>query len=62
MAKDVKDWMHTSISIPVGAKKSAESVLEKFLGYNLIAPSYVSSLKYKHLDLLIEGDLHFRGI
>jgi hypothetical protein len=30
MAKDVKDWMHASISIPVGAKESAESVLEKF--------------------------------
>jgi hypothetical protein len=62
MAKDVKDWIHTSISIPVGANKLAESVLKKFLVYNLIAPSYVSSLKYKHPELLNEGDLHFRGI
>ncbi|KAJ4747631.1 malonyl-CoA decarboxylase family protein [Rhynchospora pubera] len=30
MAKDVKDWMHASISIPEGAKESADYILKDF--------------------------------
>ncbi|XP_078182363.1 malonyl-CoA decarboxylase family protein isoform X2 [Carex rostrata] len=38
MAKDVKEWMHTSISIPAGAKESADSILDKFSqGYLTLA-------------------------